>query len=155
MNNGIKNGYSWFQTSEEDFRIEDFRREFGRQMIGKFVYVTALDSIPVTLSSNEKIEGWRTTMEIAISPAIDDQTTIPSGDFSEWYIFDSGIVELDVKQKFVNIFDFDLREDSIEVNDFWKTIERSQPVIYISEGNRLTIVTSDDELVRKIESHWR
>ncbi len=135
--------------------MDDFRREFGSRIIGKFVYITSLDSEPITLSEDEKIEGWTTANDIAISPAITDKITIPTADFCEWYIFDTDTVKLKVKQKFVNFFDNDLAEDSIEVKDFWETIERSQPIIYISEGNRLTIVTSDKELTGKIESHWR
>lgn len=155
MKKGFRNKYSWFQMSEENFSIDDFRRKFDSHLLGKYICVTAFDSALLTISPDEKNNGWRTLNGIAISPKIKNDSEIPTAGFDEWYIFSSAPTKFAVEEKFVNYSNLDLSEDSDDVTRFWTEIEKHQPQIYISEGNRLTIASSDKELIRRIESLWR
>ena len=155
MERGYRNEYNWFQLSEANFNIDDFRRKFESYLLGKYICVTTFDSGPLTISPQEKKEGWKTLHGIAISPGLKSNTNIPTAGFDEWYIFDSVPMKLVIEEKFVNYFNLDLSEDSDDVTRFWTEVEKHKPYIYLSDGTRLTIVSSDNELARQIESHWR
>ena len=154
MTHGSHNTYFWFQTFDTNLNIDKFLREFKQHLENKYVCISAFDSGKIHISSEEKKLGWRNLDNVAISPAIKIDTAIPTAGFDEWYIFIKQPLTITLSDIYVNYSSFNLSDNSDMIKKFWQDIEFNQPIIYISEGDSLIIVTLDTKLKEDIEKYW-
>lgn len=154
MDTGSHNKYFWFQTFDSNFTINRFLKEFIQHLVDKYVCVSSFDSGGLYISNDEKLLGWKAVDNVATSPQIKVNTNIPTAGFDEWYVFPKLPETIKLSDTYVNHGTFNLYNDSYIVNKFWEDIEVNQPIIYISDGDSLKIVTADSKLKEDVEKQW-
>lgn len=156
MSNGSYNSYFWFQWLEDDHSIQTFLKKFSHHLEDKYVCVSASDSGKLALSDDDRSMGWEDlNNDVVSSPALKmDFDYIPTFGFDEWYFFTQRPSTIRLSNIYVNYTGFNLSKNSILETQFWQDIEFNRPLTYISEGNSLTIVTSDNKLSQDLKKYW-
>jgi hypothetical protein len=131
-------------------------------VIGKYVAITSLDSVPVRLLEEESLAGWTSIHDIAYSPQIARTAILPYEGYDEWYIFESpkrlgrladpreipSDASPDLVHCFVNYGGFGPHQLDLDGNclldHFWWQLEKIEPQTFIADGDCLSIVTSDE-----------
>ncbi len=99
MTSGRHRDYYWIQW-EAEF-LATLLRCVPDIVLGHYLVNTSFDSGSLTLSDEERHEGWRSVGTLAYSPRISDVLRIPRDQFDEWLVF-SELTEIQTWKPFVN-----------------------------------------------------
>jgi hypothetical protein len=84
---GEHSAYQWFTT---ELMVDELARLCPRIVLGKYLAVTSFDSGSLSLSDEEKANGWLSRNGIAYSPRIEALDELPRTDgWDEWYVFEA------------------------------------------------------------------
>ncbi len=150
-------------------------------VLGKYLAVTSIDSGPLRLTEQEKVEGWWSTeaarvfqgnslspwesqddWKVAYSPSITSVHGLPnqthdesSAGYDEWYVFEKP-VPIEEIETFVNWGGFRLYAPEFQwcTDRFWKQIAKLKPESYIADGTVFTVVTRNPKLFELIISGY-
>jgi hypothetical protein len=111
-------------------------------VIGRYLVNTSFDSGTLTVSEEERNQGWYSIGDFTYSPCIRDVLPVPTPEFDEWLVF-AEPTEIEVWEPFVNYADFSLDDINCESyqKQFWSQIEKVRPESYLAEGDRLIFAT--------------
>lgn len=170
---GTHGAYSWFQLNNDYLSS----LIFGVQelVVGKYVAIVAYDGEPYRLRSDEIKAGWQQSNSVALSPVVQRPLELPVNQFDEWYIFPR-LTPFMIKESFINYGGFSLSDKKIDnpflskayqkkLNEhsvtgsakeerFWKQLELVEPETYIAETDKLIIVTSNQDLVKRLDHYF-
>jgi hypothetical protein len=159
MYRGTHGEYFWLSSAEAS--LWELVSARPNLVVGQRVVVTAFDSGPLQLSSDELQAGWEQRGAIAVSPTIVDASTIPCDNYDEWYVFRSAIPEFESVELFVSYAGFSptpitetgwdetwdrgSRSNFEALQDrFWSTVIALNCWAYMAAGNVLTLVTKSE-----------
>jgi len=119
----------------------------------QFLVNTSFDSGFLTLSPEEKSLGWKMVGKLAHSPRITKVSQIPHDQFDEWLAFDSSVevTEFETMVNYPNFtpIDFDWEEKR---ENYWRQVLRWRPRHLFAENDSAYVVTTDEDIVRKLET---
>lgn len=103
-----------------------------------------------------------------VSPPLTDEIDIPCAERDEWYLFTSMPTAIDVDQRYVAYVGFSVTPIELLLTtepafdrkklewlrplqlQFWRNIERLQPISYISSGEYDIVVTSNQDFADRV-----
>lgn len=161
---GLHDDYAWLVSDATLGELLDVCPEF---VMKKYVAITSFDSGPLSLNDVEFSSGWETRGGIAYSPVVENTRILPYDNcFDEWYVFEkptdlgsrspqeSNVFEASLDpgevHPFVNFsYSFSLhRPESATLTElFWKQMDWIRPYAFIADGEQLTVVSCDKELL--------
>lgn len=168
MDTGQHGSYWWLSSA--DGRMWSVLSAMPDLVVGKYVVVTAFDAGPLQLTETERRAGWRQSGKAAVSPLVVDPDMIPSdATYDEWYVFEDAVPSFEGVESFVN-FGFSPvspgamasypAQDSVARRaveerqaQFWATLERLHPFLYLSEGQVLTLATTSESVRERARTH--
>jgi hypothetical protein len=125
--------------------------KFPELVVGHYLVNTSFDSGSLTLSESERQAGWRMVGQLAHSPRIRGTDEIPHDQFDEWLVFDRP-VEVQEFETMVNYIGFSPIafgwEEKVEL--YWKQVLKLQPLHVIAEGDRVYLLSRDENLIKRI-----
>jgi hypothetical protein len=84
---GEHGAYQWLTT---EFEVDGLARLCPKIVLGKYLAVASFDSGSLSLSDEEKANGWRLRNGIAYSPRMEAIGGLPrTNGWDEWYVFES------------------------------------------------------------------
>jgi hypothetical protein len=145
----------------------DLLEECPQCVLDRYIAVTSFDSGPLYLNDIENANGWESRNGVTYSPRIHTIEGLPYDNcFDEWYVFDEapdlgrlcdrGTNIFDSEQTpgcvydFVNFgfgFSLHLPDRDALTELFWKQLGWIQPTAYIADGNQLTWVSRDKQMM--------
>ena len=145
-------------------------------VVGKFVAVTSFDSGPLRLGPRDIAAGWRSDGDVAYSPRVQAIEQLGTGEWDEWYVLDAPR-RLPPLEVFVNYGGFTPEPTPNEIEPgswwdpqsadsldqyvsgmaerFWAQLQAIRPFGYVAEGDALTVVAADGELVDRVLAAMR
>jgi hypothetical protein len=167
METGSRGGYFWLTTAE--YELHDLITSCPQVVLGKYTAVTSFDSGSLVPNEDEILAGWQSRGGIAYSPKVESVEKLPHDLFDEWYVFE---IPRDLGNRYrVNIFETSMEAGQVAVfvnfgpgfslksseakkltDLFWLQLELIQPVSFISDGDLLNFVTSDDQLFDSVRA---
>jgi len=167
METGSRGGYFWLTTA--DYTLHDVITSCPQIVVGKYIAITSFDSGSLVPNEDEIVAGWQSRGGIAYSPKVESVEKLPHDLYDEWYVFKSprdlghlyegNIFETLMTAGQVAVFvnygpGFSLK--SSEAKDlmdlFWLQLGLIQPESFISDGDLLNFVTSDDQLFDSVRA---
>ena len=91
--------FDWVESPS--FNIGKLLRNCPEAVLEKFVVITAFDSGPLRLSSEEIRKGWRAERNLVITSKITNCLELPFDDYDEWYTFPQFVLPK-IAETFVN-----------------------------------------------------
>lgn len=145
MTSGCHQDYYWIQWERAFLRT--LLRRVPSIVLGRYLINTSYDSGRLTLSDDERQQGWRSAGPLTYSPRISDVLAIPHDQFDEWLAF-SRPTEIQSWKPLVNYCGLSLTDTNYESlqEELWEKIESVRPESYLAEGDRLIFITSHREL---------
>ena len=145
MTSGRHNDYYWIQW-EGAFLIP-LLLHVPDIVLGRYLINTSYDSGSITLSDEERQEGWRRVGAPTYSPRITDVRSIPHDQYDEWLVFPQPF-ELQTWQSTINHCGMSLTDPDYKgiQDELWSQIERVGPESYLAEGARLLFITRNQQL---------
>ena len=165
--------YTWFESSNSYLSV--LVDQMPDLVVEKYVAITAYDGDPLRLRGDEIREGWQQISNVALSPVIEQPFDVPQNQYDEWYVFPK-LIPFSFNESFINYGGFNLDES---VNDnpflpssykkqqnsgnailkqrqdrFWKQLEESGAETYLSENNKLLIVTREQQLTDVLHEYF-
>lgn len=121
-------------------------------VLGHSIAVASCDSAPFLADEVDMAKGWAIHDRLAISPRVQSISDLPTPGFDEWYVYD-GEVPTSHHASFVNHHDFSpLDEHSKQAEDFWKQVERFQPLHVLGAGaSTMFLLTRDEAIYKKLQ----
>jgi hypothetical protein len=144
--------FRWFQASGHS--LGSFVKAVLALVQDRIVVVTALDSGPLRLPSDDIPAGWLQLADLAISLKASPEG-LPRGEWDEWYVFED-VPPARSPEVFVNDSSFSLRPEvgndcqQAVAERFWSQIAEWWPESYLAEGDKLTCVTRVEEIVPEL-----
>jgi hypothetical protein len=156
MRHAIRDCYHIFDwpkpaSQRGGFNVTELWDRFPDLVVGKYLVNTSFDSGFLTLSEEEKKDGWRMVGTLAHSPKIKDLAQIPHDQFDEWMVFDNP-VEICEFETMVNFggfspIDFSWTE---KLDRYWSQLLALRPLHVIAENDSGYLVTRDADLSDRI-----
>jgi hypothetical protein len=169
---GTQGDYQWITMYECD--ISSLLKTCPEIVLNKYLAVTSIDSGPLKLAEEERINGWWTSDnarvflgsswgyrddrgEVAFSPRLSSIHGLPNethgeccDGFDEWYVFDRVIPAMEM-ETFVNWCGFRLYDAEFKwcKDRFWDQMTRLTPESYLSDGTVFTFATRNEGLFSK------
>lgn len=120
-------------------------------------------------NEDEILAGWQSREGIAYSPKVESVEKLPHDLYDEWYVLDlprglgnryrGNIFETSMEAGQVAVFvnfgpGFSLKSSEAKnlTDLFWLQLGLIQPVSFISDGDLLNFVTSDDQLFDSVRA---
>lgn len=140
MTSGRHRDYYWIQW--EAALLDTLLRRVPDIVLGRYLVNTSYDSGSLTLSDDERQQGWRSVGALTYSPSISDLLSIPHDQFDEWLVFKQP-TEVQAWKPFVNYCGLSLTDPDYESlqEELWSQIEAVCPESYLAEGDRLIFIT--------------
>jgi hypothetical protein len=168
LHTGQQGEYKWLVSGPE---IWDLAAIVVRFHLGLRLGITAFDSGPLRLSSQELNQGWSAQRGVAISPPIEDSLVIPRDQYDEWYLVENPtLLESDI-EVFVNYGAFSLvpptetyktcdpacEKSGLEwltlaQQRFWAQLQRIQPRTFVASGGNDIVVSRDHGFIEAVRS---
>lgn len=152
MRTGYRAGY-WVAEWDDgtDACLDDLTQRCPQLVIGRYVAIASCDSGPYTPTEDEVKAGWRRIGELALRPAVQAVSELPSSGFDEWYVYDRS-QEFAPHANFVNRGGFStLSLEHEPTNTFWDQVTRLEPLHVLGAGSpTLFLVTRDKTLFRAV-----
>ncbi len=145
MTSGRHIDYYWIQW--ESAFLDTLLRRVPDIVLTRYLINTSFDSGSLTLSDEERQQGWHSVGALTYSPRVSDALSIPHDQFDEWLVF-SKPTEIQAWQPLVNHGGMSLTDPHCESlqDELWTQIERVQPESYLAEGDRLIFITRSQHL---------
>ncbi len=163
---GKQGEYFWIEWS--DLSLSNIIELCPEIVLGHHVAITAFDSGPLALSSDERLAGWEMIGDVACSPRISAANQLPLGEYDEWYVF-AERQPLGEHEVFVNYCGFSLtdtelmvqkldptwcKESAVELagvcraqqERFWNQLGLIRPESYLAEGDFAICVTRNEAI---------
>jgi hypothetical protein len=167
METGSRGGYFWLTTAE--YELHDLITSCPQVVLGKYIAVTSFDSGSLVPNEDEILAGWQSRGGIAYSPKVESVEKLPHDLYDEWYVLDNprdlgnryrgNVFETSMEAGQVAVFvnfgpGFSLKSSEAKnlTDLFWLQLELIQPVSFISDGDLLNFVTSDDQLFDSVRA---
>ena len=176
---GSRGDYQWLTMVDRD--ITSLLTICPEIVLGKYLAVTRIDSGPLRLTEQEKLEGWwtaeagrvfqgtswsppeyRDDWKVAYSPRLTSIHGLPNethdeccSGYDEWYVFEQRAPVEDI-ESFVNWGGFRLNEPEFQwcTDRFWNQMAKMKPESYIADGTVFTVVTRNRILFDRIISGY-
>lgn len=147
MTSGRHNDYYWIEW--HGVMLYTLLHRLPDIVLDRYLINTSFDSGRLTLSDEERQQGWHSDGWLTYSPRINDVQSLPYHQFDEWLVFPNP-TELDAWEPFVNYAEFslvDTRYDYDEIREeLWRRMENVRPESYLAAGDRLIYITIRREL---------
>src|SRR6516165_1024949 len=78
--------FRWFQAS--DLSLGALVEAVPELVHDRLVVVTSFDSGPLRLTLDDVASGWQQSGFLAISPKSPSPSSLPLGEWDEWYVFE-------------------------------------------------------------------
>ncbi len=170
---GNHGDFTWFESSNSYLSV--LVDQMPNLLVDKYVAITAYDGDPLRLSGDEIRGGWQQISNVALSPVIEQPFDVPQNQFDEWYVFPK-LAPFSFNESFINYGGFNL-DDAVNDNPFlpasykkqqnagnailrqrqdrfWKQLEHSGAETYLSENNKLLIVTREPDLTEILHKYF-
>lgn len=122
---------------------------FPELVLGHRIAIASCDSGPFQPDQAEMAQGWTVQGALVISPCVQSISDLPTPGFDEWYVYDGDTCP-EHHASFVNHYSFSpLDEHSEFAKDFWKQVERFQPLHALGAGPSMMFFLTRDETVYK------
>jgi hypothetical protein len=163
---GLRDDWHWVVVREMIRELPILATQFH---VGNRLCISAFDSGPISPSQEETSLGWSLIGELMVSPPLAANTEIPCDGHDEWYIFSRMPNAIDIKHRCVNYFGFTLADpkqlaasqdptwDRTKCDwlvplqeNFWRDIDRLNPVSYVSSGDYDIVVTKNHQFAESI-----
>jgi hypothetical protein len=168
LHTGQQGEYHWLVSGPEIWDLAAIVVRFHR---GLRLCITAFDSGPLRLTSEELDQGWSAQRGVAISPRIEGSLAIPHDQYDEWYVLDDPKpLERDI-EVFVNYGAFTLvppaetyktyhptwEKSGLEwlalaQDRFWEQLQQIQPMTFVASGDNDVVVSRDNRFIESIRS---
>jgi len=126
---------------------------FPELILGHRVAIASCDSGPFQVDEEDMAKGWAILGRLAISPRVQSISDLPTPGFDEWYVYESDVPR-EEHASFVNHHDFSLfDENSKQTENFWKQVERFQPLHVLGAGASTMFLVTRDEAIHKKWQH--
>jgi len=167
METGSRDGYFWLTSA--DYELHDLITFCPQIVVGKYVTITSFDSGSLVPNENEMTAGWQSQGGIAYSPRVESIEQLPHELYDEWYVFKTpqdlghlyqgNIFETSMAAGQVAAFvnygpAFSLPSSNAkDLTDlFWLQLGLIRPESFISDGDLLNFVTSDEQLFDSVRA---
>lgn len=157
MQQASREDFTAFVWDDERAFLSTFMHRFPESVVDRYLVNTSFDSGCLTLSDEERQEGWSQVGALTHSPRIRSLDQVPHDCYDEWLVFEEpvslGRIPAMVNYSGFSPIDFSWAE---ELEKFWENVLRLRPVHVLGEGDLLYCVTRDVELARKLStvSDW-
>lgn len=122
-------------------------------VLGHRVAIASCDSGPFQVDEEDMAKGWAIIGRLAISPRVQSISDLPTPGFDEWYVYESDVPR-EEHASFVNHHDFSpFDENSKQTENFWKQVERFQPLHVLGAGASTMFLVTRDEAIHKKWQH--
>ena len=168
LQTGQQGEYHWLESGPEIWDLAAIVVRFHR---GLRLCITAFDSGPLRLTSEELDQGWSAHCGVAVSPPIEDSLAIPHDQYDEWYVVDDPRpLERDI-EVFVNYGAFTLvpPADTYKTYDatweksglewlaqaqgrFWDQLQRIQPMTFVASGDNDVVASRNYRFIEAVRS---
>ena len=165
---GQQHAYQWLVSGAQ---IRDLAAIVVRFHRGLRLCITAFDSGPLRLTTEELDQGWSAQRGVAISPPIEDSLAIPHDQYDEWYVLDDPTpLECDI-EVFVNYGAFTLLPPAetyktydptweksglewlaLAQDRFWDQLQQIQPRTFVASGDNDVVVSRDYGFIEAVRS---
>lgn len=172
---GSKGPFYWLTGKRTDLRT--LVSACPEIVLGKYVLVTAYHSWRFLPTVDEIAAGWRIVGAVAVSPIVEDVTSLPAEGRVEWYVSSTA----DTPRRpamFVNCIGFrldwpmatpdesargitwDWHDAEAEmqwraglIGQFWRQLNRLGAESYLADGDHLNFATRDSVLFDRVRSY--
>jgi hypothetical protein len=149
--------FRWFQAS--DLSLGALVEAVPELVHDRLVVVTSFDSGPLRLTLDDVASGWQQSGFLAISPKSPSPSSLPLGEWDEWYVFEE-MPSARSPEVFINYGEFSLRPDpgnewqQAALERFWGQLAEWLPESYLAEGDNLICVTRAEWLVPALARYF-
>jgi hypothetical protein len=145
MTSGRHNDY--YRIQWESAFLDTLLRRVPAIVLGRYLINTSYDSGSLTLSDDERRQGWRSVGALTYSPRITDVLTVPHDQFDEWLVFPQP-KEVRSWKPLVDYCGLSLTDQHYESlqEELWSQVEAIRPESYLAEGDRLIFITHSQHL---------
>jgi hypothetical protein len=136
---------------EPDLFLTDIWNRFPELVVGRYLVNTSYDSGFVTLSEDERTDGWYMLGHLAHSPSIRSIDQVPHDQYDEWLVFDHPfhVHEFDTMVNHTGFTPIDFGWEE-KRERFWQQVIRLQPLHVLGENDGIYLLSRDKSLVQRI-----
>lgn len=127
---------------------------FPDLLIENRLVITSIDGPALTISDDERAQGFEGKSAYVIAPIGVKESLIPEGGANEWYFFKGDLPEeLKTIKSFAAYcpfhFDLDKRIAGLQ-REFWEQFTLLKPACYVCDTNLLLFATHSEELYNRV-----
>jgi hypothetical protein len=171
VHTGQHGEFDWLVSTDQTWDLAEIVVRFH---LGLRLCITAFDSGPLRLTTEELEQGWTKQRDVAISPPIADLLEIPQDQYDEWYLLENSLVFGGNMEVFVNFGGFTLvpaKETATALDTtrnkhgldwlkqiqerFWAQLLRIQPRTFAASGDYDVVVSRDKRFMAAVREAAR